>query len=276
MRASKWVAMTLAIALASTATSACGILRTPYERQKIQENGGTAKKPNEEQSANAGGGGEGEGGGGGAKTAGKKKEDPQIAKEKKEGEKKKYQSESTGQRKEREKGQGLLYVLPGAKQRLEGLRAGVKGNAGQAKEKIKDETETTEKPDKEVQLRHSGPMSAEVSKLEGVVEAIVLLDEKGNAFVALNEDQKVKAKMVKAPREANERIDVKTEGDIPQPIQERIAAKLRAMNENVGTVHITNSAEHVKKFQRYAGQVVKGDIDETAHAAADHITDIWK
>ncbi|ARU61747.1 hypothetical protein CBW65_12465 [Tumebacillus avium] len=274
MRASKWVAMTLAIALASTATSACGIMRTPYERQKIQENGGTAKKPNEEQSANAGGG---QGEGGGEQAAGKKKkEDPQIAKEKKEGQKQKFESESPGQRKERLKGQGLLYVLPGAKERLEGLRPGAKKDAEQAKAKVKGETEKAEQPKQEVQLRHSGPLSAEVSKLEGVVEAIVLVDEKGNAFVALNEDQQVKAKMVKAPREANERIDVKTEGDIPQPIQERIASKLRAMNENIGTVHITNSPEHVKKFQRYAGKVVKGDIDETAHAAADHITDIWK
>ncbi|TCP55571.1 hypothetical protein EV586_103224 [Tumebacillus sp. BK434] len=272
MRASKWVALTLAMALASTATTACGILRTPYERQKIQENGGTAKKPNKEQAADAGGGG-GEGGGGGAKTAGKKKEDPQIAKEKKEGEKKAGESESLGQRKERLKGQGLLYVLPGAKDRLEGLRPGVKKEAERAK--VKGEAEA-EKPAKAVQLRHSGNMSAEVSKLEGVVEAIVLVDEKGHAFVALNEDRKVKAKMVKAPREANERIDVKTEGDIPQPIQERIAAKIRAMDKNIGTVHITNSADHVKKFQRYAGQAVKGDLDETAHAAADHITDIWK
>ncbi|ASS76308.1 hypothetical protein CIG75_16045 [Tumebacillus algifaecis] len=281
MRLSKWVALALSIAVSTTSLSACGMLRTPYERQKIQEMGGSVKKKNEAEAAGADSGGGSAGGEGGGKE---KKESPKILKEKKEGEKKPGQAESVGQRKERQKGQGLIYILPHeAKQQIrsdleQAKQAGMrKSEQPKVQSQAQPQAKTAQKSKEQApQLHEQAEMSAAVSKLEGVDKATVLVDAKHHAYVALSEDQKVKAKMVKAPHEANKKLNVKTEGDIPQPVQERIAAKLRALDPKIKTVHITNHVEHVQSFQHYADELTKGKIEPSTHALDDHLQDIWK
>jgi hypothetical protein len=277
MRASKWIALALAAALSSSALTGCNVLRTPYERQKIQEKGGSVKKKEETGASEIGGGG---GEGGDNKGGGKQKEDPKVAQEKKEGQKtvRKGRAESLGEKKEREKGQGLIYLLPDhAKSRIQKDLQDAKkaGQPGDQKDAKPQAAQTKHAPKQAPQLQYNRNLSAEVSKLEGVTNATVLIDGKHNAFVALNEYGNETAKTVKAPREANEKLGVKTEGRIPQPVQESIAKKLRKIDPGIKTVHITSDPEHVKSFQRYVTTTSQGNVDINVHALADHIQDIW-
>ncbi|MFD2171704.1 hypothetical protein [Tumebacillus lipolyticus] len=279
MSRTRWVALALTVALLSGATTACSILRTPYERQKIQEKGGSLKKKAAAEAEK-----EKESGKGGGKQAGKPIENMMIAREKKEGEQKIHpgRAESKGEKKERVKGQGLIYILPKAtKEKIQAdirkaQRAGQRNRPVQeVQQGAKIAAEKGRQAEIVPQLRYSPELSAAVSQLEGVASATVLVDAKNKAFVALH-GQKKTASGDKQEQKAVEGLQVKVEGEIPQAMPERIAKKLHALDANIEVVHITANTEHVKSFQRYSGQAKKGEVNEGVHALADHIQDIWK
>ncbi|HEU4962774.1 MAG TPA: YhcN/YlaJ family sporulation lipoprotein [Bacilli bacterium] len=297
MRAAKWIALSLSVLFVTNTMTACSVLRTPFERQKIAENGGTAKKKNEAEASSVGGGGgdqEGSKQGGQAKTAAKKDPKQQMAdREKAEGSKipDKRASESLGQKKEREQGQGLFYVVP---RMLDDTRDDAYYDEPQrdlaqenaelrkklAEHKKANKPGTLATPDKvqdtEYQLAYNQPMTSAVSRLEGVDGGTVLLDANQNAYVAID-GQDALQKYVKAPFEADDRLRVKLEGKVPRPLQEDIASKLRSIDPTIGTVYITTNPEHVKSFHRYASQISRGEVNSLeSKALADHIKDIWK
>lgn len=221
MRASKWLAGTLAVFLLSGTLTGCTMLRTPYEQQKMKEEAGK-KKPAEE----------GEGG---------------------------------GEKKEAEGGDAAEM-------------AG-KPDEDKAKDKEKSNvTETRELPrameEKYPRLLYNQQLSTVVSQVEGVTSATVLLDDEHKAFVSLTAPD-VKAEEMEV--EENEKLHVKTEGEIPQKTQEKIAKSLRKSDPLIEEVYITNNPRHVENFNRYATRSLKGDVDDNrSKALAEHIQDIWK
>lgn len=244
MRLGKMMLLALSVVLVSNTLSACNFLRTPYERQKINENGGVAKKASDEGS-DAGGGGKGEGGKGA--TGGPKDGKAEI-KKKEDREKASHdRAETKGERKERMKGQGVLYYAP---------------------KTLKDETP---------KLSYEPKLSAAVSQLEGVGGATVLLDDDHHAYVAISNDPQAKRKEEGAPAGVNTKYNVKTEGDIPATVQERIALKLRSIDAKIGRVNITDDPHHVDTVHRYAVKAADGSADDlNTQALAEHIEDIWK
>ncbi|MGB8956010.1 MAG: hypothetical protein WCC10_11590 [Tumebacillaceae bacterium] len=295
MRLGKMTLLALSLMLVANTLSACNFLRTPYERQKINENGGVAKKKSDE-GADTGGGGKGEGG----KEAG-------IQEKKKKEEKEKFfpnRAETKGEQKERMKGQGVLFIVP---KKLGELKEPKKGQGalgiapkkqgeqkdsktqGEQKEPKKDEQKDSQKGagllgigaktlvDKTPKLSYEQQLSAAVSQLEGVGGATVLLDDEHRAYVAISSDPNAKRKYDDKPIEENTKYKVKTEGDIPATVQERIAVKLRAMDSQIGLVNITDDPHHADTLQRYAVKAAEGKADDVnAQALADHIQDIWK
>lgn len=295
MRASKWIALCLAVTVVSGVLPGCSVMRTPYERQKIAEQGGKAKK---EQEPTEAGGGEGQEGGekkgaGKASAAGKKQDEKtqrMIKREKQESEKmpNPRMSENLGEKKERQKGQGLLYVVPRFVERTD--------ETGHYDEPQRERRQVADVPvkrpgvvampevqavpergkEKEYRLLYSKAMTSEVSRLEGVEGGTVLLDHKNQAYVAISDRAAVKT-YVRAPLKADETLKVKVEGKVPTPLQEKIVKTLRGMDPTVGTVYITSNPEHVESFERYAGQTQEGRVNSLeSKALADHIQDIWK
>lgn len=238
MRLGKMTLLAMSVMLVANTLSACNFLRTPYERQKIEENGGVAKKKSDE-GADAGGSGKGEGGKEAAKKDQKKKEEKEKVSS--------TRAETKGERRERKKGQGVLYIAP----------------------------KTLE--DKTPHLSYEQKLSAAVSQLEGVGGATVLLDEEHRAYVAISSDAHAKRQNDDTATDENAKFNVKTVGEIPPTVQERIALKLRAMDGKIGRVNITNDPHHVDTLQRYAVKAAEGPPDGlNAQALAEHIQDIWR
>ena len=247
MRLGKCIALALTLLLMSNATlSACNTLRTPYERQKIAENGGTAKKESDKGS-DAGGGGEGEGGKG---AGGEKKGEDEAKTQQKQADKEKVspkRAETKGERRERKKGQGVLYLAP---------------------KTLEDQTP---------KLAYEQKLSSAVSQLAGVGGATVLLDEEHRAYVALSTEPDAKSNDDALPIEQNPQYNVKTEGDIPKDVQERIAVKLRQLDGQIGLVQITSDPHHADTIERYAQNEAQGaNNDMNTQALTEHIQDIWK
>ncbi|MCX7569897.1 YhcN/YlaJ family sporulation lipoprotein [Tumebacillus sp. DT12] len=293
MRAMKTIALGLAVVMLSATLSGCGVMRTPYERAKIQEQGGTAKKKEE--------GGEAKGGEGGkgsdvtSASAGPK----QKAEAKKKAEDKKPstpgRAETMAEKRERVKGQGLIYVLPDmrpepnvagtAEDKPKALPKPKSNYKAESQNKLKpgpSETLTAkDKPEKiladqKPHLLYNAYISGEVSKVEGVESSTVLIDDEHNAYVSLSTGNEKKSESgEKPPVKKNESLKVRSEGEIQEDLQEKVATKVRSLDPLVETVHITNNPEHVKSFSRYATQITKGDINLNTHALAEHIQDIW-
>ena len=278
MRLGKMTLLALSMMLVASTLSACNFLRTPYERQKINENGGVAKKASDE-GADHGGGGKGEGG----KEAG-------IQEQKKKADKEKVlpsRAETKGERKERMKGQGVLYIAP---KKLGEQKEPKKGQGvldigpkkqGEQKESKQGADVLGIGPktlvDKTPKLSYEQQLSAAVSQLEGVGGATVLLDDEHRAYVAISTDPNAQRKYDDKPIEENTEFKVKIEGDIPVAVQERIADKLRALDRQIGLVNITDDPHHVDTLQRYAVKAAEGKPDDlNAQALAEHIQDIWK
>lgn len=242
MNRSRWLRLTLTAVLVASMTSGCTILRTPYEKAKIAENGGQVKKKQEGQGSDNSSGGEnqqqsgGKGRGGGAKKAENKK--------KAEGKKKEKSQASTSSTPRKQN--DPLTILQ----------------------------EKTD--DKNPHLLYSQTMSTQVSQLEGVVGSTILLDEEHNAYVAIYTGEKQKHDR-DAPKESNEKLKIKTEGDIPKKLQERIAKKIRSIDPLVGVVHITDNPSHAESFRRFATAITNGGAAKlNTQALAEHIEDIWK
>lgn len=174
---------------------------------------------------------------GAAEISGKPEQDKE--KKTKEG-----KAETKAQREERKKGQGILYVIP---------------------HKLQD---TAPK------LMYSKSLSEVVSQSEGVANGTVLLDEEHNAYVAISAPN---TKADEITVEENKALNVKTEGEIPKPLQEKVATNLRKADSLVDTVYITNNPRHAEDFNRYAEKAMKDDINDVrSKALAEHIQDIWK
>ncbi|KEO82152.1 hypothetical protein [Tumebacillus flagellatus] len=240
-----WIALTLSALLVASTTSGCTVLRTPYEKQKIAENGGQVKKKQEGQGSDQASGGEdkkqsGGKGGGGATTQSKEEKKDEKKEEKKEDKK-----EDKVQTLERKPNDPLAIL----------------------QEKNEE---------KNPHLLYSQTLSSQISQLEGVVGSTVLLDEEHNAYVAIYTGDKQKYDR-DAPKTNNEKMRVKTEGDIPQKQQAAISKKLRQLDPLVGTVYITDNPAHAESFNRYANQIAKGGAGTlNTQALAEHIQDIWK
>jgi hypothetical protein len=223
MRARKGIVFGLALLLAAGSATACSSLRTPYEREKMAESGGKAKKAKQQTS-----------------TPGR--------------------AETVGEKEEREKGQGLLYM---ANRQMAKMESQEEGKPAKVLE---------EDP---LHLLYNVEMSSEVAKLEGVESATVLLDDEHNAYVALEGGMKAKSDE-KSAVQNNDKLNVKTEGEIPKTLQEKIASKIRDIDPLVKTVHITSDPGHVNSFRRYATQLSKGEtVNMNTHALAERIQDIW-
>jgi hypothetical protein len=283
----KTVMLSLAVLLFSTTLSGCSVMLTPYERAKIHEQGGTVKKKKE--------GGEEEKGSDTSSAENGKKTDREKKKAADHKPSHPGRAETVAEMREREKGQGLFYVYPQIlpkpnvvgkdtppKQALKGeTRTGNYKAKSQAKfnPAAKPEPPQPEKrlEDKKPHLLFNAFLSKEVSKVEGVDSSIVLIDDELNAFVALNPSDGKKAdKGEKPPIQKNEILRVQSEGEIPVPLQEKVAAKVRGLNPLVKTVHITNNPEHVERIQRYAVLMQRGEpVDLHTQALAEHIQDIW-
>jgi hypothetical protein len=241
MNRSRWIALTLTAVLFAGTTSGCTVLRTPYEKAKIAENGGQVKKKQEGQGSDQSSGGEdkkqsgGKGGGNG------------------QGDESKQQDET----RKKEESQAKTTAKP--RPVNDPLTA------------LQERTD-----DKNAHLLYSKTMSSEVSQLEGVVSSTILLDEEHNAYVAIYTGDKQKYDR-DAPKETNEKLKVKTEGDISPKLQERISKKLRELDPLVGVVHITDNPAHAASFQRYALTITNGGAATlNTQALAEHIEDIWK
>jgi hypothetical protein len=272
MRAKKGIALGLVLLLAAGSATACTSLRTPYERTKMAENGGAVKKQDEgggdKKKGGQGGGEGGKGSDAGASSA--PKEDKVGQAKAAEAKKKPSQpgrAETVGEKEERLKGQGLLY--------LGNQKLGIEqpGRTKPQEMKKADESKPTEGAD----LAYHKKMSVEVAKLEGVDSATVLLDTKHNAYVALTAADTEAPKGDDQPAvKSNDKLKVKTEGNVSQSVQEKIAEKLRSMDSEVGTVNITANPNHVKSFQRYTTDLQNGETGIKTQALSDHIQDIWK
>ncbi|MBL0386610.1 YhcN/YlaJ family sporulation lipoprotein [Tumebacillus sp. ITR2] len=232
-----WIALTLAALLVAGTTSGCTVLRTPYEKQKIAENGGQVKKKQEGQGSDQSSGGEDKKQSGGKGESGGDTATTQSKQEKKD----KAKIESTPR-----KQNDPLAILQ------------------------------EKNDDKNPHLLYSQTLSSEVSQLEGIVSSTVLLDEEHNAYVAIYTGEKQKYDR-DAPKETNEKLRVQTEGDITKKKQESISKSLRKMDPLVNTVYITDNPSHAESFNRYANQISKGGAGSmNTQALAEHIQDIWK
>jgi len=303
MRMARTLAFTLTVLLASQLGAGCNMLRTPYERQKIAESGEAGKSGGSDKAADTagqggekkeggekqqgGGGEEKEGGGGEAKTSGKnpkgQRQDPQEEKVDPD------RAETKAERAERLKGQGVLFVLPnflpkpnvgGGKEQAQPekqQKQQKKGQAQSAKSKGDDPLQQmkAQQEDKNVRLQYNRALSSAVAKIEGIDGAIVLLDDQHQAYVALSagESGANKEKTV----QENKKLNVKSEGEVPTAMQEKVTKTLRTTDPLVSTVHLTNDPEHLKSFLRYATQLQNGETSGmSTQALADHIEDIWK
>ncbi|PWK10246.1 YhcN/YlaJ family sporulation lipoprotein [Tumebacillus permanentifrigoris] len=235
MNRSRWWKLTLTAVLLAGLTSGCTVLRTPYEKAKIAENGGQVKKKQEGEGAGQASGGENkEQSGGKGGGADQKDED-----------KKKTESKANTKATPRPKNDPLTI--------------------------LQEKTD-----DKNPHLMYSQTMSSEVSQLEGIVSSTILLDEEHNAYVAIYTGEKQKYDR-DAPKETNEKLKVKTEGDISSKLQGRISKKLRELDPLVDTVYITDNPAHAASFQRYALSITNGGAATmNTQALAEHIEDIWK
>lgn len=126
MKRSQWWAVILVTVLCTGTASGCTILRTPYEKQKIAENGGQVKKKNEGQGSDQSSGGEnkkesGGKGGGGAEVKQKQKERVES-----ESTKKRNEQLSALQEKTEDQNPHLLYskTLSSQVSQLEGVEGG--------------------------------------------------------------------------------------------------------------------------------------------------------
>jgi len=243
MRASKWLAGTLAVFLLSGTMAGCTVMRTPYEQEKMKEMGG-AKKPAEEGGGGGGGekkqGGGGEGGGGGEMAGAPDQE------KKKKDEKGKEESGGGGGKKKDEEGKAETAGQDKAKTKDKG------GKQGRA---YLYATPADESP----RLLFNQQLSNQVSEVEGVASATVLLDEEHKAYVALAApDSKTGERSV----EENKKLGVTTEGEIPKKTQEKIQKALSKSDPLIEEVYITNDPRHVENFNRYAVRSLKGDVDD--------------
>jgi hypothetical protein len=264
MRVSKSIGFCLAMLLLTQTISACTVLRTPYEKAKINENGGTVEAPEDKE----GGGDKGGGGKGGSKKQGKA--DPGKFKVQAD------RAETYNQKRTREKQGGALTSSPYS-QDTERKKAQAEQQQGKAKKQGgKASQATVQGTQNTPRMAYCKGLSSQVSKIEGVDSGIVLLDRDHNAYVAVLSDTKTST-FDGVATQVNQALNVKSQGEVPADTQRRIAERLRATDTQVGTVYITNDPSHVKTFQRYATESRTGKLSEmSAEALTEHIEDIWK
>jgi hypothetical protein len=259
MRYRKLLALGLTLLVMSSQLSACNFLRTPYERQKIAENGGIAKKKEKDgEGAAEGSGGEKEGEGQKKGEDKKKKEDKEKVDP--------TRAETKGERRERLKGQGILYVMP----------KNVKEEGSEPGKLDKSDRLLSKAEEKEPHLLYNKWLSTEVSTLEGVATGTVLLDDHHQAYVGIVTSA-AGVRGDEAVQGFDKQQNVKTEGKISKALQAKVASTLRKSDPLIGTVHITSDPEHVQSLQRYAARYEKGATEDLhSQALAEHIEDIWK
>jgi hypothetical protein len=128
--------------------------------------------------------------------------------------------------------------------------------------------------EKSPRLLYNQSLSTDVSMVQGVGNATVLLDDDHNAYVAIAAPD---AKSDEVKKNEDKKMHVKTEGDISEKVQAEIAKTLRKSDPLVSNVYLTNDPEHVRNFDRYATRSLKGNVDDMqSKALAEHIQDIWK
>ncbi|MGZ4134829.1 MAG: YhcN/YlaJ family sporulation lipoprotein [Tumebacillaceae bacterium] len=260
MRVLKSIGLGLAVLLLTQTFSACTMLRTPYEKAKINENGGTVEAPEDAAGSDRGGGEEKKGGGGKQEKA-----DPGKFKVEQ------NRAETYNQRRARDKQGGALYSSPYS-QDTERMKA----QKEQQKKKPKKSKASAQSVQPATRLSYNKGLSNEVSKVDGVNYGTVLIDRKHNAYVALDSDTKPST-LEGVATQVNKTLNIKAQGEVPADIQRKVAERLRAADDKIGTVFVTNDPSHVKTFDRYAQEMRNGTINQmSAEALTEHIEDIWK
>jgi hypothetical protein len=121
-------------------------------------------------------------------------------------------------------------------------------------------------------MRYQEALSQSLRSVEGVQEAVVLLDGSYNAYVALRTDLDLAHHYVKAPLGANDNPHVKVHGQLPMPIQGKLAALLRKGEPRIRTVHLTNDPAQFDKLARRSGVRLQG----MQTSPDEEIRQIWR
>jgi hypothetical protein len=124
-------------------------------------------------------------------------------------------------------------------------------------------------------LRESKALAQAVRKELDGAGAVVLLDERKNAYVGITPTQNYQRVYVRAPFEAPHRERIRASGQIPSPVQKRIADTLRREDPQVKTVYLTFEREDVQRLVRVAG--AGGRVQTFKESLASSVVqEIWK
>ena len=128
-----------------------------------------------------------------------------------------------------------------------------------------------------ITLQRSEPLTKALNAEFDGSKAIVLLDERHNAYVGIVPAHDYQRIYVRAPRESDEASRVRTAGELPWPVQEQIAKIVRSHDAHVDQVFVTADG---KQYQRLASIQSDGvrvqSVEREKDTAASVVRDIWQ
>jgi len=124
-------------------------------------------------------------------------------------------------------------------------------------------------PPQPITLQRDESLSQAVQEEFHSKGAVVLLDERHNAYVGLPaRPEEFKRVYVKAPYETRHSSQIKSAGEIPAPVQEQIASLLRGKDQHVATVYVTADSQQIKELLQFSSGGARIQAVEQSSAAA--------
>lgn len=124
-------------------------------------------------------------------------------------------------------------------------------------------------PPQPITLQRDGKLSQAVQEEFHSKGAVVLLDERHNAYVGLPaRTEELKRVYVKAPYETRHSSQIKSAGEIPAPVQEQVASVLRRQDREVAAVYVTADSGQVEELRQVAGGGARVQAADQLSAAA--------
>jgi len=125
-------------------------------------------------------------------------------------------------------------------------------------------------------LRFDPGLARAVSSEEGVLDAIILLDERHNAYGVVRTDPDLVRRYVKAPLDSDHRSGVRSVGELPSIVQARIASALRRADREVQAVLLTNDPHHFERIRRRVQEASTASLRDGGAMLAEEVRDIWR